>query len=155
MKTRCRIERRPVLAELPWPADLHPVLRRVYARRPLRGVAELDHGLMGLLDADRLSGLARAVELLEAALAGRRRILVVGDFDADGATAAALAVRGLRALGAAEVDVLVPDRFRFGYGLSPEIVAVAAERRPDLLITVDTASPASRVSPRRARRACR
>jgi single-stranded-DNA-specific exonuclease len=78
-----------------------------------------------------------AIELLVDALAKRQRILVVGDFDADGATATSVAVLALRSLGAAWVDYLVPNRFEYGYGLTPEIVAVAQERQPDLLVTVD------------------
>ena len=82
-------------------------------------------------------GLDAAVSALEAAIASRQRLLIVGDFDCDGATSTSLAILGLKALGAAEVDFLVPNRFEYGYGLSPEIVAVAAERCPDLIITVD------------------
>lgn len=82
-------------------------------------------------------GLDAAVSALEAAIASRQRLLIVGDFDCDGATSTGLAILGLKALGAAEVDFLVPNRFEYGYGLSPEIVAVAAERCPDLIITVD------------------
>ncbi len=78
-----------------------------------------------------------AVLLLAQALKQRQRILIVGDFDADGATASCVGVLGLRMLGAAHVDYLVPNRFDYGYGLTPEIVAVALQRQPDLLITVD------------------
>ena len=119
------------------PAELHPVLRRVYAARRIDGAAELDNGLARLLSPATLSDIEPAGALLESALRERQRILVVGDFDADGATSSALMVAGLRAMGAHSVDYLVPNRFEFGYGLTPEIVEVAARFAPQLLITVD------------------
>ena len=115
----------------------HPVLARVYAARGISSPEDLEYRLAHLLSDEPLLGIETAVALLLEALEGRRRILVVGDFDADGATGCAVAVSGLRLLGAEQVDYLVPNRFRFGYGLTPEIVEVAAGRRPDLLITVD------------------
>ena len=130
-----QILRRALPADIALGAQWHPVLRRVYAARGIRSDAELELNLSRLLPVGTLGGVNEAVELL---LAHRqRRVLVVGDFDADGATSTALVVRALRALGFAHVDFLVPDRFTFGYGLTPEIVAVAAERRPSLLVTVD------------------
>ncbi len=133
-----RIARRPLIVPPDrLPDHLHPVLRRVFAARAVADPRELDCALTGLIDPATLGGLDRAVALLGDAIARDARILIVGDFDADGATSTALAVRGLRALGARHVDFLVPDRFRFGYGLTPEIVAVACERQPDLLVTVD------------------
>ncbi|MGD2138556.1 MAG: single-stranded-DNA-specific exonuclease RecJ [Gammaproteobacteria bacterium] len=119
------------------PADLHPLLRRVYAARAVASAGDLDYSLTNLLPLRQLAGLPAAVELLYTALAERWRILVVGDFDADGATSCALCLRALRLLGAADVDYLVPNRFEYGYGLTPEIVAVAARRHPDLVLTVD------------------
>ncbi len=116
---------------------LHPVLARVYAQRGIQGPDELARGLDRLLPADALKGMETATALLAEVIAQGQRILVVGDFDCDGATSSALAVRALRLLGAAEVDYLVPNRFEYGYGLTPEIVAVAADRRPDLIVTVD------------------
>jgi len=113
------------------------VLRRVYAARGIASLAELDLGLAGLLPVSSLDGIVEAVDLLLDARARGRRVLVVGDFDADGATSCALLVRGLTRLGFAEVGYLVPDRFRFGYGMTPEIVALAAERAPGLIVTVD------------------
>ncbi|MGE0081951.1 MAG: single-stranded-DNA-specific exonuclease RecJ [Thiohalomonadaceae bacterium] len=135
---RPRIERRPP-APIPadFPGHLHPVLARVYAARGVRSAAELELTLNRLHPAHALAGVEAALDLLCEALAQRQRILVLGDFDADGATSTALAVRALRAMGAAHVDFLVPDRFRYGYGLTPAIVEVAAARRPELLITVD------------------
>jgi len=119
------------------PPELHPVLRRVYAARAVASADELDYSLANLLPLQQLGGLSAAVELLHTAMIERWRILVVGDFDADGATSCALCMRVLRLLGAAGVDYLVPNRFEYGYGLTPEIVAVAAERSPDLIMTVD------------------
>jgi single-stranded-DNA-specific exonuclease len=114
---------------------LHPVLRRVYAARGLASDSELDLSLERLLPIGSLEGLDAATRLLAEHRAGR--ILVVGDFDTDGATSTALLVRALRALRFAHVDFLVPNRFRFGYGLTPEIVALAATRAPSLIVTVD------------------
>ena len=116
---------------------LHPVLARVLAARDVHSVLELDYGLEKLHPATQLTGMDDAVALLVDALEKEKRILIVADFDADGATGCAVAVRGLRLLGAAHVDYVVPNRFEFGYGLTPEIVAIAAQRSPDLLVTVD------------------
>jgi len=130
-----RIVRRSAAVTLD--ADLHPVLRRVYAARGIGSAAELNLALGGLLPVGSLDGIDEAVALLCEEHARRRSVLVIGDFDADGATSTALLVRGLRRLGFPDVGYLVPDRFRFGYGLTPEIVALAAERDPGLIITVD------------------
>jgi single-stranded-DNA-specific exonuclease len=133
-----RIVRRPRTASPEaLPSHLHPILRQVYAGRALTAPDDLETGLQGLHPLERLRGLDRAVDLLEQAIREDQHVLVVGDFDADGATSSALSVRALRALGARQVDYLVPNRFEYGYGLTPEIVAVAAERRPDLIMTVD------------------
>jgi single-stranded-DNA-specific exonuclease len=123
----------PDAADLPGP----PLLRRLYAARGVRSAEQLDQRLQALPLPSSLTGLTEAVTLLEDALRQRWRITIVADLDADGATSCALAVRALRALGAAEVRYVVPNRFVHGYGLTPEIVAVAAQDRPDLLITVD------------------
>lgn len=132
-----RIEPRPLPAELPFLGDLPPLLTRLYAARGVQSQAELDKGLARLIPYQQLKGIDAAVDMLVTAIDRRERILVVGDFDADGATASSVAVLGLRLLGAAHVDYLVPNRFTYGYGLTPEIVAVALERQPDLLVTVD------------------
>jgi single-stranded-DNA-specific exonuclease len=113
------------------------VLKRVYAARAIESSGDLDYSLDRLLPPDRLGGLQQAVELLAEAVETGWRMVVVGDFDADGATSCVLCLRALRGMGAAQVDYLVPNRFEYGYGLTPEIVAVAARRQPDLLITVD------------------
>ena len=114
---------------------LHPVLRRVYAARGIANDSDLDLSLERLLPVGSLEGLDDATQLLATHRAGR--VLVIGDFDADGATSTALVVRALRAMRFAHVDFLVPNRFRFGYGLTPEIVALAASRAPTLIVTVD------------------
>jgi single-stranded-DNA-specific exonuclease len=132
-----RIDLRPLPATLPDLGSLPPLLTRLYAARGVQSAAELDKGLARLLPYQQLKGIDGAVQLLVEALEQRQRILFVGDFDADGATASAVGVLGLRMLGAAQVDYLVPNRFEYGYGLTPEIVAVALQRRPDLLVTVD------------------
>jgi single-stranded-DNA-specific exonuclease len=119
------------------PADLHPVLRRVLRARHVGTAEELDLSLDRLLPPRQLKGIEAAVHLLAESLRAQRRLLVIADFDADGATACALALRALRAFGAAHVDFLVPNRFEYGYGLTPEIVRLAARQAPDLLITVD------------------
>jgi len=130
-----RIVRRAREGAVGWRGRLHPVLERVYAARGVRSESELDHSLLRLLPVGTLEGIEAAAELL---LAHRsRRVLVVGDFDADGATSCALVVRALRGCGFASVDFLVPNRFEFGYGLTPEIVALAATRAPSLIVTVD------------------
>ncbi|MCG2633428.1 MAG: single-stranded-DNA-specific exonuclease RecJ [Gammaproteobacteria bacterium] len=112
------------------------LLAGLYAARGL-SPAESDLALAGLLPPEGLKGITRATGILTAAVQTGQRILFVGDFDADGATSCALGVLGLQALGVADVDYLVPNRFEYGYGLTPEIVAIAAARQPGLLITVD------------------
>lgn len=132
-----KITRRPVPDSHQFSEAVHPVLQRIYASRGVENDAQLERSLQRLLPPKLLKGLPEALELLVQALRQRQRILIVGDFDADGATSCALAVLALRALGVQHVDYLVPNRFKYGYGLTPEIVAVALEREPDLLITVD------------------
>ncbi len=134
---RKRIVRRTPAAVPAALAGLHPVLAQVCANRKVQSRDELEHALGGLLPCATLAGMEGAVRLLADALDRQWRILIVGDFDADGATSTTLAVRALRMLGAEQVDFLVPNRFEYGYGLTPEIVAVAAERQPDLIVTVD------------------
>ena len=118
-------------------AGLHPVLQRVLQQRGVLSAEELDTSLQGLLPFTELSGISAAVALLISALQEQGSILIVGDYDADGATSTALAIRALRAMGFQRVAYLVPTRFEYGYGLSPEIVEVAKEFEPDLIITVD------------------
>ncbi|MBN6151086.1 single-stranded-DNA-specific exonuclease RecJ [Xanthomonas sp. AmX2] len=132
-----RITRRPALEGGPWPEAVLPLLRRIYAARGAHDAELAQPKLARLLPPDTLSGIDAAVALLAEAIAGGRRILVVGDFDCDGATACAVAVRGLRLLGAAQVLHAVPNRKVHGYGLSPALVAELAPLQPHLLVTVD------------------
>lgn len=115
---------------------LHPILARLYAARGVSQPDEVETALTRLVPPAQLKGTDDAARLLAEAIEARKRLLVVADYDCDGATACAVAVRGLRMFGA-QVDYLVPNRFEYGYGLTPEIVELAAQRKPDLLITVD------------------
>ncbi len=115
----------------------HPVLRRVYASRGVRSTEDLDLSLGRLLPVSTLDGIEAATALLMDHLARDSRLLVVGDFDADGATSTAVVVRQLKRLGHAAVDFRVPDRMRHGYGLTPALVADLAHQQADLIITVD------------------
>jgi single-stranded-DNA-specific exonuclease len=121
-----------VLADL---AEIDPILARLYVTRGVTAAAQLDYGLAGLAPVGSLENIDAAVELLLEYQ--HKRIVVVGDFDVDGATSTALILRCMGEFGFAEVDYLVPNRFEFGYGLTPEIVRVAARNRPDLIVTVD------------------
>lgn len=116
---------------------LHPVLRQVYLNRGVTKPEQLDRTLKKLPSYRHLSGIDKAVSIIKTAIQAENKILIVADFDADGATSCAVAIRGLRMLGATNIDFVVPDRFKFGYGLTPEIVDVALELKPDLIITVD------------------
>lgn len=129
------IQRRKALSK---PLGQYPeLLARVLSHRGIQSDAELPQSLTQLLPPTTMKGLAKAAALVADAITAQKRILIVGDFDCDGATSVALGMLGLPALGANHVDYLVPNRFEFGYGLSPEIVEVARERSPDMLITVD------------------
>ncbi|MDD2885247.1 MAG: single-stranded-DNA-specific exonuclease RecJ [Dechloromonas sp.] len=115
---------------------LHPLLARLYAARGVTDKAELDYELKSLLPPSALTHASDAASLLADAIEAEAKMLIIGDYDCDGATATAVGMRALKALGA-DVDFLLPDRFKLGYGLSPEIVDVAAQQSPDLIITVD------------------
>ena len=117
-------------------AGVHPVLARIYAARRIRSAHELRYESARLIDPQRLKGAEAAAALLADAIERKKRLLIVADYDADGATACAVGLRALRMFGAT-VDYLVPDRFKLGYGLSPELVELAALKKPDLIITVD------------------
>ena len=116
---------------------IHPLLQRVFAARQVVHVSELELSLAHLLPYQSLLGIESAAQLLADAVMQHQRILIVGDFDADGATSTALAMRALRSFGAKQVHYLVPNRFAFGYGLTPELVAVTKDYMPQLIITVD------------------
>src|SRR3989338_3211896 len=111
-------------------------LARIFAARGITDSQQLDTSLAGLLPFDSLKNAREMARLLADAIAEKKKFLVIADYDADGATACAVAVRGLRSFGA-QADFIVPNRFEYGYGLTPEIVQLAAERKPDILLTVD------------------
>jgi single-stranded-DNA-specific exonuclease len=115
---------------------MHPVMQRIYAARGIAGPGDVDHRLARMLGFEALGGIDRAVALLAKAIAQGQGIVVVGDYDCDGATGTAVAVRGLRMLGARQVDYVIPNRFLHGYGLTPALVASIATA-PDVLLTVD------------------
>ncbi len=117
-------------------SGLHPVLAKIYASRGVLEATQLDTSLGGLLPFDQLLNCATMANLLADAIAAAKRLLIVADYDADGATACAVGMLGLQSFGA-KIDYLVPNRFEYGYGLTPEIVKLAAGRKPDFLITVD------------------
>lgn len=129
------VERQPVQTD----QALHPnpLLDRVYRNRGVRDMSEVDYRLTRLLPPSEMKGMSAAAALISDAITSGKRILVIGDFDCDGATATSVAVRGLRMLGAKDVRFLVPDRMKHGYGLTPSIVEVARADNPDLIITVD------------------
>ncbi len=131
------IVRRPLSDGGALPDSLHPKLRQIYASRGITQIQELERGAKGLLHYQALQGTNAAVELLANAMAAGQRIIVVGDFDADGATSTSLMMLALTMLGSRNHQYLVPNRFDFGYGLSPQIVDVAAEQGADLIVTVD------------------
>ena len=118
-------------------AALPTPLKRVYANRGITDPADLSLTLDQLHPPKQLKGIAEAAELLADAIEGDGRVLIIGDFDADGATSSAMAVNVLRQMGLRDVAYLVPNRFEFGYGLTPEIVELAAAQMPDLIVTVD------------------
>ncbi|KRA74533.1 single-stranded-DNA-specific exonuclease RecJ [Lysobacter sp. Root667] len=137
MNEAARLLRRAIADPGAWPDSVSPLLRRVYAARGAIAIEQAQPRLAQLLPPDGLSGLDAATTLLADAIAGDRHIVVVGDFDCDGATACAVGVRGLRMLGARRVSHAVPNRMVHGYGLSPALVAELAALQPDLLVTVD------------------
>jgi len=131
------IQRRATSSHHQLPADLPPILQRVLSARGVLSAEELEHNLSKLKHPEQLKGMDAAVDLLVQALQQQWRLLIVADFDADGATSCAVGTRALRAMGAKTVNYLVPDRVKHGYGLTPTIVELAAPLHPDLLITVD------------------
>lgn len=131
------IKQRTLPAILPPLHAKSVVLQRIYAARGIMSEEQLDKRLQALLPFNSLTNIEQAVTRLEQALRSQQRILIVGDFDADGATSSALAVAALRSMGALHVEFLVPNRFEFGYGLTPAIIEVAKKWHPQLIITVD------------------
>jgi single-stranded-DNA-specific exonuclease len=137
VSARPSIRRRDAVEGGQWPAEFPPVLRRIHASRGATGPADAAPKLAQLLNPGSLSNIDAAVRLLADAIAQDRHVLVVGDFDCDGATACAVGVRGLRMLGARRVTHAVPNRMMHGYGLSPALVEELAALQPELLVTVD------------------
>ncbi|EBI4179699.1 single-stranded-DNA-specific exonuclease RecJ [Salmonella enterica] len=137
MKQQRQLRRREADETAELPAALPPLLRRLYASRGVRSARELERSVKGMLPWQQLSGIDNAVEILYNAFREGTRIIVVGDFDADGATSTALSVLGMRALGYDNISYLVPNRFEDGYGLSPEVVDQAKARGAQLIVTVD------------------
>ncbi|MDL4162534.1 single-stranded-DNA-specific exonuclease RecJ [Salmonella enterica] len=137
MKQQRQLRRREADETAELPADLPPLLRRLYASRGVRSARELERSVKGMLPWQQLSGIDNAVEILYNAFREGIRIIVVGDFDADGATSTALSVLGMRALGCDNISYLVPNRFEDSYGLSPEVVDQAKARGAQLIVTVD------------------
>ncbi|MEQ6966998.1 single-stranded-DNA-specific exonuclease RecJ [Pectobacterium polaris] len=132
-----QLRRRPLAEDIDLPDTVPPLLRRLYAQRGVKGAQELERSLSGLLNYRLLSGIDKAIDLLQHTLAEKRCIVIVGDFDADGATSTALTVLALRSMGGVNVKYLVPNRFENGYGLSPEVVAQAAALGAEVIVTVD------------------
>lgn len=137
MTPATKLRRRAEVATGEWPERIPPLLRRVYAARGAIGIEQAQPRLAQLLPPDLLGGLEAATALLADTIARDRHIVVVGDFDCDGATACAVGVRGLRMLGARRVSHAVPNRIVHGYGLSPALVEELAALQPDLVVTVD------------------
>ncbi|ABV15312.1 TPA: single-stranded-DNA-specific exonuclease RecJ [Citrobacter koseri] len=137
MKQQIQLRRREADETAELPADLPPLLRRLYASRGVRSAQELERSVKGMLPWQQLSGVEKAVEILYNAFREGTRIVVVGDFDADGATSTALSVLGMRSLGCNNISYLVPNRFEDGYGLSPEVVDQAHARGAQMIVTVD------------------
>ncbi len=125
------------LADANFPPDLSPMLGRVFMARGARCSDDIDLSMSSLLSPSLLMGIDGAVDLIIAAMESASRILIVGDFDADGATSCALAIRAFEAMGHSDVRFIVPNRFEYGYGLTPEIVDLAKPQNPSLIITVD------------------
>ena len=132
-----QISRRPKKDSQHLPDPLHPRLKQIYADRGVEDAAQLNRSAKALLHYDQLQGVEKAVSLLVQAIATNKKIIIVGDFDADGATSTALSMMSLGMMGSTNHDYLVPNRFDFGYGLSPEIVEVAAQQQAEVIMTVD------------------
>ncbi len=138
MDDRQKLVKRPVSKDAGlFDKGLHPLLRRIYLARNIQSQELLDNSLMKLPSPQEMKGMGAAVDLLLTALNKKQKILIVADFDADGATSCAVALLGLSALGFERTSYIVPNRFEYGYGLTPEIVEVACREEPDLIITVD------------------
>jgi single-stranded-DNA-specific exonuclease len=132
-----KIRARQAVSDIQWPDTVHPLLQRIYSARHVEQAADVELSIKKLLPPGGLSGLQAAVKLLADALTAQQHIMIIGDFDADGATSTALAMRVLRRMGAGRLSFLVPNRFEYGYGLTTGIVREALKKKPDLIVTVD------------------
>ncbi len=133
-----KITRREIHSERSnFSAEISPLMQRIYAARGVYSDEDLVRQLNRLPHPRQMKGIDSAVQLLVAALRQQKRVLIIGDFDADGATSTALGVLALQSMGLRQIDYLVPNRFEYGYGLTPEIVSLAAEKQPQLIVTVD------------------
>lgn len=134
------MKRRPSQSEdlaCQFPPDMHPVLMDIYRARKIKNITELDNSFSQLIPPEKLKDINKAVEIIFSAIKEQQKILIIADYDADGATSCAVAVRALRKFGANNVSYIVPDRFKYGYGLTTGIVELAKNHAPDLLVTVD------------------
>jgi single-stranded-DNA-specific exonuclease len=136
-KSSLIVRRDAVISEELEYSELHPLLKRIYANRGVTDLRQIDYRLSELIDYSLLKDIDKAANIVSNAIMQQKKILIVGDFDADGATSCAVMLRALKACGLLDVDYLVPNRFDFGYGLSPQIVDVAVQSQPDIIITVD------------------
>ena len=127
----------PSVSDAGFSSELHPLLRRVFITRGAHCSDDVDLSMSSLLTPSQLMGIDSAADLIVTAIENAARILIVGDFDADGATSCALAIRAFEAMGHSDVRFIVPNRFEYGYGLTPEIVELAKPQKPSLIITVD------------------
>ncbi|MBU2179284.1 MAG: single-stranded-DNA-specific exonuclease RecJ, partial [Gammaproteobacteria bacterium] len=132
-----KLQRRAVQTSAAFSLPVHPILQRIYAHRGIGLPADLQRSAANLLPFHTLKGITSAVELLVQALDQQQRIIIVGDFDADGATSTAVLLAGLKAFGFKHLEYLVPNRFAFGYGLSPQMAELAVAQGAELIITVD------------------
>lgn len=132
-----KIVARPLLGRESGISESNPVIKRIYLARGIKSDSDLQHGLAQLPSPWLLTGMEEMVIYLINALEQQKKIVIVADFDADGATSCTVAMQGLRLLGATNIDYIVPNRFEFGYGLTPEIVALVIHKQADIIITVD------------------
>jgi len=131
------IVRRPTIDDSHLPEQLHPLIKQIYANRGINSSNQLELNVSQLHPIDSLKGIEQGCQILHQALVGKKNIAIIGDFDADGATSTALMMEALRLFGCNDYQFLVPNRFLYGYGLTPEIVEIAVEQGAELLITVD------------------
>lgn len=133
-----KIQQRPAVDSSHLPEHIHPVIRQIYAHRGINHAADIKRSTKELLHYQQLRGVNQAVELLHQSMLAKKQIMIVGDFDADGATSTAVMMRAMTMMGNANHRYLVPNRFEFGYGLSPEIVNMAIQAGAEVIITVDS-----------------